>query len=182
MRFFYLFGMIIYTKKGDGGKTGLFGNKKRVSKASLIIETIGSIDNLNSFLGIIISSSETKEIKNLLKEIQKDLTTINSIIAGSNLEFGKSKVKELEKIIDNFEDKLPPLNRFILPGGSFNASLVHFGRSLTREAERRIVALNEIDRLKPELLIYINRLSDTLFVLARYINFKLRVKEELWKK
>lgn len=174
--------MIIYTRKGDGGKTGLFGGRKRVSKASLVIETIGSIDNLNSFIGIIISNLKNKKVKNLLVKIQQDLMTINSVIAGSKIKLGKSKVKNIEEIIDGLGGELPYLNKFILPNGSVDASLLHFARSLTREAERRIVALNEARKLKPELLMYINRLSDLLFMLARYINFRSGVKEKVWQR
>ncbi|MBU0570360.1 cob(I)yrinic acid a,c-diamide adenosyltransferase [Patescibacteria group bacterium] len=182
--------MTIYTKKGDRGETCLFGNQKTLKK-SLRINTIGTIDELNSYLGVVVSFSESSELNRVLKQIQKDLLTIGSILAGSKLQFSKSKTKNLEKIIDKLEAKLPSLKHFIIPGGSLVASHLHFARSLARRAEREVVALSQKGstqgrpalgwKIKPPILAYLNRLSDLLFMLARDENYNMRVREEKWE-
>jgi cob(I)alamin adenosyltransferase len=170
----------VYTRKGDGGETCLFGNKQ-TSKNSSIINAIGTIDELNSYLGVVVSFSENPELSGVLKEIQKDLLTIGSILSGSNLAFSKSKITNLEKIIDEIEKRLPLLKSFIIPGGSKIASHLHFARSLARRAEREVFALSQKEKVKPQILSYLNRLSDLLFMLAREANWKLGVEEEKWK-
>lgn len=173
--------MSIYTKKGDKGETGLFDKEKgRVSKDSLRVEAIGSVDELNSFLGVCASLSESPETTSIIKEIQKDLLTIGSITAGSKLKFFKNKTTRFEKIIDEIEAKLPPLKNFIVPGGTNLASHLQYARSLSRRAERRMVALSKVEKVRPQVLTYLNRLSDTLFMLAREANFREGVKDELW--
>ncbi len=161
--------MAIYTKKGDKGKTSLFAGK-RVSKASKLINAIGAIDELNSFLGIIGG----------LKKIQGDLFTINAILAGKELKFPSSKTKNLEKQIDKIEKKLPVQKHFIYYGGTKKAALLFYARALCRRAERAVVALSKIRDLKSETLVYLNRLSDYLFILARNENRKKGIKEEKW--
>lgn len=169
--------MAIYTKRGDKGETSLYDSTSRqnirVSKDSRRINAIGAIDELNSYLGMTSAD---------LKEIQRDLFTIGSILAGAKLRFGKAKTKKLEKTIDKLEGKLPVLKNFILPGGSRLAAHLQYARALTRRAERQVVALSEVDKIKPEVLIYLNRLSDYLFMLARKANFDAEVKEEVWKR
>lgn len=176
--------MAIYTKKGDRGKTSLYkkglNQKKQVSKSKTIIHTLGSIDELNSYLGVITSQSEDANLNTTISNIQKDLFTIGSIIVGSNLRFSKSKTTKLEKIIDKLEGKLPTLRNFILPGGSKTAAHLQYARSLARKAERKVVTLNEDKKIKPQILTYFNRLSDLLFMLARQVNFKKGIKEEVW--
>ncbi len=182
--------MAIYTKKGDRGGTCLFDNKK-TSKSSLIISAVGTVDELNSYLGVTISFSESPELNRVLKQIQNDLLTIGSILSGSNLRFSKSKTTNLEKIIDELETKLPLLKHFIIPGGSKVASHLHFARSLARRAERAVVELDKKEltkgqsfsgrKTKPEILPYLNRLSDLLFMLARKVNWELGVGEEKWE-
>ena len=167
--------MAIYTKRGDRGQTSLYDrqNKQniRIDKNSLRIEAIGAIDELNSFLGIISQ----------VKEIQKDLFVIGSILAGSELKFFRSKTKKLEKTIDKLEGELPFLKNFIIPGGSKDSAYFQYARALARRAERRVVALSKVERVKPQILSYLNRLSDYLFILARYANFGEGIKEEVWK-
>ncbi|OGM23720.1 ATP:cob(I)alamin adenosyltransferase [Candidatus Woesebacteria bacterium RIFCSPHIGHO2_01_FULL_39_28] len=167
--------MAIYTKRGDRGQTSLYDrqNKQniRIDKNSLRIEAIGAIDELNSFLGIISQ----------VKEIQKDLFVIGSILAGSELKFFRSKTKKLEKTIDKLEGELPVLKNFIIPGGSKDSAYFQYARALARRAERRVVALSKVERVKPQILSYLNRLSDYLFILARYANFGEGIKEEVWK-
>jgi cob(I)alamin adenosyltransferase len=176
--------MAIYTKMGDGGKTSLYdksgGKRKRVSKDSLKIEVIGVIDELNSFLGVTISFSNISEISFYLKEAQRSLLTISSIIAGKKLRFNLSETKKLEKIINKFEKNLPALSNFILPGGTVLASHLQFVRSLARKAERRIASLSQKEKVNSSILVYFNRLSDLLFILARFANFEAKVSEEVW--
>ena len=162
--------MAVYTKTGDKGKTGTFGGK-RVSKSSKLINIIGSIDELNSFLGIIRG----------LTEIQGNLFTINSIIAGSKLHFTKSKTKELERQIDKWEGELPVQKNFIYYGGTSRSAHIFFARALCRRAERELVSFSKEQKTPEAIIVYINRLSDYLFMLARSENFKAKVKEEFWK-
>jgi cob(I)alamin adenosyltransferase len=177
--------MAIYTKRGDKGKTSLFDQnntqRKRISKDSLRINAVGAIDELNSSLGIATSFCKDRKIGKLIKDVQKDLFKIGSIIVGSKLRFTKIKTKRLERAIDELEGNLPVLKNFILPGGTKSASHLHFSRSLSRKAERKVVALSKKRQVKPEILTYLNRLSDFLFMLAREVNYRERVKETSWK-
>ncbi len=152
--------MPIYTKKGDRGETGLFRGE-RVSKNSPVINALGSLDEANSWLGVVGG----------FKNIQKDLMTISSILAGAKLEFPQSKTKKLELEIDKLEKKLPKLKGFIIPEGK--SAKVHFARALVRRAERAVVSLHSSRFLvRSSILVYLNRLSDYLFILARYPNIK----------
>jgi cob(I)alamin adenosyltransferase len=162
--------MAIYTKKGDKGETGTF-NGKRISKSSRLIRLIGTIDELNSFLGIIGG----------LTDIQGDLFTISSILSGGKLRFTKAKTKKLEKQIDKWEKILPVQKNFIYYGGSKESSLIFFARALARRAERSLVSFTKKEKISEAILIYFNRLSDYLFVLGRLINYKEGVKESFWK-
>lgn len=183
----------IYTKIGDNGETSLFGGR-RVSKADLRVEAYGSIDELNSVIGLAItavSSSKCKVlgIKKELIQIQHDLLKIGSHLANPdtqysilNTQYFQKRVEEFEKFIDQLTDKLPQLSNFILPGGGEIGSLLHFCRTVCRRAERRIVAFSQKENVHSEILIYFNRLSDLLFVMARYINHKGKKKEIIWRK
>jgi cob(I)alamin adenosyltransferase len=173
--------MSIYTKRGDKGETSLFTKGVRVSKDSLRISAIGAVDELNSFLGVARSLSEDKGLDRKLKVIQSDMLTAGSVLGGSKLKFYNSKTKKLEKEIDELEKKLPKLTNFIIPGGTKTASLLHFARTLSRKAEREVVALSRIEEVKPQIMVYLNRLSDYLFMLARNENFKKGSPEEKWK-
>lgn len=176
--------MVIYTKRGDKGETSLLNRlspqKKRISKASLRIRAIGAVDEVNSFLGIIASNADP-ELRKILREIQKELFLIGSILAGANLRFYSTKIRRLEKQIDEMDKILPPLKNFIFPGGTEIGAQLHFSRSLTRRAERAVVRLNKKERVKPQIIRYLNRLSDFLFMLARKVNSDGEVKEEIWK-
>lgn len=169
--------MAIYTKKGDKGETSIFSGRALL-KSSLRINAIGAVDETNSFLGMILS--EAPELSRL-KDIQRNLFTIGSILAGAPLRFPKSRTKKLEKAIDMAEGSLPVLKNFILPGGDRVAARLFFARTLTRRAERAVAALNKKESLKPEILVFLNRLSDYLFMLGREVNQKEGVKEEVWK-
>ena len=175
--------MAVYTKKGDRGETSLYGGsssqKTKLSKSSLQISAIGAIDETNSYLGVIRSLSEDRQLNNQLKKIQKDLLTIGSILSGSKLRFFQTKTKALEKEIDRREKKLPLLRKFVIPGSSRLAAHLHYGRTLIRRAECEVVTLNKIEKIKPQILSYLNCLSDFLFILAREANYKKGIKEEV---
>lgn len=178
--------MAIYTKRGDRGETSLYDKMSRqnvrVSKNSLRIRTIGVIDELNSFLGVVVANSSDSVLVKRIKEIQRNLLTIGSILAGSKLTFSKVKTKGLERLLDELEGSLPVLKNFVLPGGSPVAAHLHYARTLARRAERAAVALNRKEGVKLQILVYLNRLSDAIFMLARQANSKAGVKEEIWKK
>ena len=173
--------MAIYTKKGDKGETGLFGTDKRCSKDSPVFWAIGRIDELNSYLGICIAVSENPETSKIIKDIQSDLLEIGSILGGSDLKFYKTKAQKLEKHIDRIDKILPKLSNFILPGGTLLSSHLHYARSLSRRAERGVVRYSKQKKVKPQILIYLNRLSDYLFMLARSSNNDLGKNDEIWK-
>ena len=176
--------MAVYTKTGDKGETSLYDPKdarrRRVSKNSLKINAIGAVDELNSFVGVTKSTSQDKLLLKKLEKVQENLLTIGSILAGSSLRFYESKTKTLEKEIDKIEAKLPVLRNFILPGGGVTASHLHYCRSVTRKAERRLVALNKKEVVKPQILTFVNRLSDYFFMLAREQNWQSKTKETYW--
>jgi cob(I)alamin adenosyltransferase len=176
--------MTIYTKKGDKGKTTLFNSKTSqkvlVAKDSLKINAIGAIDEVNSYLGII-SFNEEPELKKTIEKLQEELFTIGSILAGANLRFYATKTKYLEGQIDKMQRKLPAIKHFILPGGTLIGSQLYFARALVRKAERAVVTLNKKEEVKPQILVYLNRLSDFLFVLARAVNQSRGVKEKYWQ-
>lgn len=178
--------MSIYTKKGDKGTTALYdplnSQMKRISKDSKRIWAIGSVDEVNSFLGICSSLCQDKAVETKLIRIQRDLLNVGSILSGSKLKFPVAKVKTLEKEIDKMESKLPVLKNFIVPGGTAVSSHLQYARALTRRAERRIVALSKVERVNPQVLQYINRLSDYLFMLARNINLKSGIADDAWMK
>ncbi len=177
--------MAIYTKRGDRGKTSIYQLKREktayVNKDDTRLQVIGSLDEANSFLGLVTSFlSQQKDVFKLQK-IQGDLFLIGSILAGvDGLRFPKTKVKMLEMEIDKLEAGLPRLSNFILPGGSPASSLLQISRAIVRRVERRLVGLDKIEPLRPQIIPYINRLSDFLFILARKINKDLGIKEKIW--
>jgi cob(I)alamin adenosyltransferase len=181
--------MKIYTKTGDGGETGLFGGE-RVSKNSLRIEAYGTIDELNSFIGMTINGLDDSSIKPLLEKIQNQLFTIGADLATpDNKKNEKLDIKrtpsqfhlEIEKEIDSYEEKLDPLKNFILPGGPNGAAYLHICRAITRRAERKVVALNNVEKIGENIIIFLNRLSDLFFVLARYENSVSGTPDIEWK-
>lgn len=190
--------MKIYTKSGDKGETSLFSGK-RVSKSDQRFKAIGSIDELNSHLGLIVSSIEEDEklreerhiLINKFYRIQSELLQIGADLAtplDANPSMQKKvpritpdKTRVLEEEIDKFDSSLPALTNFVLPGGHVIAAQIQVARSVCRRAERQIVSLSEDSKLNPEVLKYINRLSDWLFVLARYMNSMTKSKEQIWK-
>ncbi len=179
--------MKIYTKTGDKGTTALFGGK-RVSKADLRIETYGTVDELNAYIGLVRDQPVNQIRKNILVEIQDRLFTIGSILA---TEPGNTKVKVpslaveditlLEKEIDVMDAVLPPMKSFVLPGGHQSVSFCHIARTVCRRAERLVIALNAQEEVGPLVIQYLNRLSDYLFMLSRKMTAELNAEETPWK-
>jgi len=176
----------IYTKTGDSGETSLYGNL-RVKKFDQRILTIGAIDELNALLGTASSQTKNSKVTQLIERIQSELFEIGAELADPNkagnfFELPPEKVRALEENIDTFDSKLAPLNNFILPGGTYAASLFHQARSVCRRAERELVNLASGVDLNQNLVKYLNRLSDLLFVLARTENKAAKKQDKVWKK
>lgn len=178
--------MKIYTKTGDKGETGLFGGQ-RVSKDALRIEAYGAVDELNSVLGIVRALRPKKKIDTVLQQIQSDLFVLGADLATPMTKnqstiprIQSSHTVALEKIIDTLEASLQPLKAFILPSGTPIASYLHFARTVCRRAERQVVRLSRSENIGSEVIVYLNRLSDLLFVLARYANHLEKKKEVQW--
>lgn len=185
--------MKIYTKTGDKGMTGLYGGT-RVSKFSLRIESYGTVDELNSFLGLIRDQKIDKHTLESIIEIQKDLFAIGAVLATpvekEILKNGKKRLAEtkvttemilfLESEIDSIEAKLPTMTHFVLPGGHTIVSYCHIARSICRRAERLVVNLAEQEEIEEAVCVYLNRLSDYLFVLARKLTFDNNATEIKW--
>ena len=174
----------IYTRTGDKGST-LLGNGKRVDKNSLRVDAYGSVDEANASIGLSILRTNTK-IKKILRLVQNDLFDLGADLCIPDkknikkLKITNDRVDFLEKEIDGFNKELASLNSFILPGGSESSTYLHIARTITRRAERKVVALSKKEKINPVAIIYLNRLSDLLFVLARYTNSKGK-KDILWK-
>jgi cob(I)alamin adenosyltransferase len=174
--------MPIYTRTGDEGKTSLFGGK-RVLKCEELVDVYGSLDELNSWVGLIASQIESPGVSQFLMDIQSDLFTIGSTLAGwkGDLSMLPTRVKEMEDRIDAMEQDLPALRNFILPGGSQLGALTHVARGICRRVERQTVALREKEKVDARILVYLNRLSDLLFQLARFINKNEQKEEVAWR-
>lgn len=184
--------MKIYTKTGDTGETALYGGK-RVSKADARVESYGTIDEVNAFIGLAKAHISDETIISQLKKIQFNLFTVGSEAATPvdqlTLANGKSRlpltiaeedITELEFWMDEMEKKLKPLQFFILPGGGSATAGLHVARTVCRRAERSLVFLKETEDVRAELIKYLNRLSDYLFVLARFVSTLQDEQEEYW--
>lgn len=179
--------MKIYTKTGDQGQTSLLSGG-RVSKSDIRIEAYGTVDELNSYLGLVRDQEVNKVRSELLEEIQEKLFVIGAILAaGKDPEKMKlpqvlnEDVEKLEAEIDMMEGALSPLKNFILPGGHHSVSYTHITRCICRRAERLVIALHEQHPVNTIIIIYLNRLSDYLFVLSRKMSLELGVEEHVWK-
>ena len=177
--------MKIYTKTGDEGKTSLFDNS-RVWKSDDRIMSYGAVDELNSALGILGSLDLELAIKEVVNRIQNDLFVVGSDLANPDMANTKIRttnemVEYLEQIIDNFEAELPDLVSFILPGGTLISSILHLSRTVARRAETHVVELSRKEEINKISGIYLNRLSDLLFVLARIANKRKDVDDIVWK-
>lgn len=193
--------MKIYTKKGDKGNTSLFGGRK-VSKSIVRLEVIGCLDELNSIIGMAIAELSEKqkktqekapenEVSAKLERIQGEILQVGSDIAtpySASTSFQKNiaridhePIARLEKEIDEMEANLPKLRYFILPGGSKASSIIQLARAVTRRAERNTVRLGKGAKVNPQVLTYLNRLSDWLFIYARYLNQAQKEPERIWR-
>lgn len=179
--------MKIYTKTGDQGDTSLFGGQ-RVPKDALRIEAYGTVDELNSVIGIVLADSPDRDVARILTQVQNqlfalgaDLATPRSMVRKSIKRLEPRNSAPLEKHIDAIELRLKSLKSFILPGGSSVAARLHFARTVCRRAERVVVRLSRNEDIGEGITMYLNRLSDLLFVLARYANRASGVSEVKWK-
>ena len=177
----------IYTKTGDAGETSLFDNS-RVSKADVRVDAYGEVDELNASLGAARANALDSDIAAAIEAIQRDLFAIGARLADpasriadrvAKAAVTDAQVRVLEETIDRLETELPPLRRFILPGGSPAGSQLHLARTVCRRAERRVVGLGP-GSVEPNVIVYLNRLSDLLFVMARAVNHRAGVAETEW--
>jgi len=185
--------MKIYTRTGDKGETRLIGGKQ-VNKADLRITAYGEIDELNSSIGLAISFLRSKhdllsDIVDIIGQVQNDLFVLGSDLAdpswpqdnGNTPRTSEKMVSALESIIDRLDSELESIRFFILPGGSTEASFLHLSRGVARRAERAVVLLSKSQSINPEIIIYLNRLSDLLFVMARFVNKRLGIQDTPWR-
>lgn len=187
LRVLYFYRMKIYTKTGDQGTTSLFGGK-RVSKSDLRIDAYGTIDELNSYIGLLRDQDVNQKRKDVLVEIQDRLFTVGSILA---TEPGNTKVKIpslienditfLEKEIDTMDSELEPMKFFVLPGGHTTVSFCHIARTVCRRGERLVIALHHQEPIDVLVIKYLNRLSDYLFVLSRKMTKEVGAEEIAWR-
>lgn len=182
--------MKIYTKTGDQGETSLFGGN-RVSKSSVRIEAYGTVDELNSFLGLAITETKDEKLKPDLLKIQNQLFIVGTDLATpesgkpANLKVDRtpeSYINETESLIDEYNSHNDELKNFILPGGTKSSALLHVCRTISRRAERRVVALSQTEDVNKTIIVFLNRLSDLFFVLARYENKIAGIKDIDWNK
>lgn len=180
----------IVTKTGDDGKTFLLAGV-RIPKNHIRVKSYGESDELNSILGIARSNVKNELILKILSTIQSQIFELGAILATPSKEITlENETKNtnlistfidfLEKQVDELEPQLPELKNFILPGGTTGSSYLHFGRTVCRRVERTIIDLNEVEKINPKLVIYFNRLSDLLFILARFENYILKIEENIW--
>lgn len=180
--------MKIYTKTGDKGETSLFDGT-RVRKNHLRVEAYGTIDELNSYIGTISTFDIAEREKDILKQINFFLFSIGTDLATPDetrlpknfRRIGVTDIEFLEEMIDFYTSDLPELQNFILPGGCFEASFIHVARTVCRRAERCVIQLGEKEKVNPNIVVYLNRLSDFLFVLARFINKFKGFNDIIWK-
>jgi len=179
---------MLYTRKGDKGDTGIFGCKQRFSKNSALTEALGSLDELNSLLGLCKVQAQTNadltqtnakkiNISTIIERVQQNLFIIQANLAGANKKITQEKISEMEKIINGIEKELPPIKSFFLPGGTETATYLDYARAVVRRTERRVVALLKNQKIDDEITAYLNRLSSLFYAMARFVNFKSEAKE-----
>lgn len=181
--------MKIYTKTGDDGRTGLYG-AGRVRKDDPRIDAYGTVDELNAVLGLVRTEMLPTDVDVLVKRLQNELFDLGAELATRDPSamgvacVGPEQVAALEAAIDDFEEALPPLKEFILPGGTRGTAMLHLARTVCRRAERRVVTLAGLpdEHVSPQVTVYLNRLSDLLFVLARAVNSMGGMPDVTWKK
>ncbi len=171
----------IYTRTGDDGTTGL-ADGSRVPKDHARVEAYGTVDELNSVLGLLLTKSLPPEVREPLTDIQHVLFDLGGELSVPGRQaLDAARTARLETLLDKLNANLPPLKEFILPGGVEAAALCHLARTVCRRAERRTIALARAERVNPEAVRYLNRLSDLLFVMARYLNAKAGAPDALWQ-
>lgn len=172
----------ITTRSGDDGKTNL-GTKDRLSKSHIRIETLGTLDELNSCIGLLLAHDpEIQAITQALKQVQQDLFDAGGELCPPYRQaIHAEKIAKLDSLITEWNANLPPLTEFILPGGNLKAASCHLARTICRRAERCMVTLHESEAVNPDMLRYLNRLSDLLFIAARMLARETETKEELWE-
>jgi len=176
---------MLYTGKGDNGKTTTFGCNQKISKSSAITEALGSLDEINSFLGIIKVKAFTLnfkinnfEVGQIIETIQQNLFIIQAELAGSDMKISEEKLRECEKLVSDIEKELPPIKTFFVSGGTELASAFDFARTVARRAERRVVQVSDEGQEIGEFtLAYLNRLSSLLYALARFSNHCAKIDE-----
>lgn len=176
--------MKLYTKKGDDGSTGLAGGG-RVSKADSRVAAYGEVDELNAAIGVVVAGCDDAETAETLEGLQADLFTVGAELATSSDQkprttVGHEHIARLEELIDAATAEVPPLTCFILPGGTRTAAALHLARTVCRRAERSSVALAGQQSVRGDVLVYLNRLSDLLFALARRANHRGKTPETPW--
>lgn len=181
---------MLYTRTGDDGTTALFGGK-RVPKDALRVQAYGTVDELNSAIGVAVSVTRRRRLAAVLQDIQNELFNIGSELASAGAKRAEMaalftdaerKLAALEALTDEYDAKLPALRTFILPGGSQAGASLHLCRTVCRRAERAVVTLGRKEEVRPVIGAYLNRLSDLLFVLARYENRAAKKPETAWRK
>jgi cob(I)alamin adenosyltransferase len=179
--------MKIYTRTGDSGETALFAGG-RVSKGHVRLHSYGSVDELNAILGLALAANRDKTLQDAILRVQSELFIVGADLAtplDAKTEWivrvSPPMIERLEGEIDEWEAHLPPLRNFILPGGSLSGAFLHQARTVCRRAERWVVMLQEVEPISPQVLRYVNRLSDWLFVAARMANFQAGQAETTWQ-
>jgi cob(I)alamin adenosyltransferase len=176
----------IYTKTGDGGETGLFDGA-RVSKADPRVDAYGEVDELNAWLGLVRAQAPGEDLETMIETMQRDLFALGASLADPRKRIAErvskaaltgEAITRLERWIDTLDATLPPLRRFVLAGGSAAGAMLHVARTVCRRAERRVVSLG--DRVDPAAIVYLNRVSDLLFVMARAANQRAGAPEIEW--
>ena len=179
--------MKIYTKTGDDGTTGLFGGG-RVDKDGARVEAYGTVDELNAVIGMARAALPALEIDPTLGKVQEQLFVVGAELATAQGNEGKLRMRlvdasdalELERAIDEIQDGLPPLQHFVLPGGTPKAATLHYARTVCRRAERRVLAARRSEAVRDAIVVYLNRLGDFLFVAARFANRRAQVEDVPW--
>lgn len=178
--------MKIYTKTGDTGQTSLFSGE-RVSKCETRVSAYGDVDELNCFLGMAVLRVSVEGNQELLRKIQNSLFNLGADLATSNRKalqerIDETEIREMEAAIDSMDARMPELRTFILPGGTDGAVWLHLCRAVCRRAERSVVRLQSESEINPLAVVFLNRLSDLLFVMARFENFSAGVADVTWEK
>ncbi|MFA6597770.1 MAG: cob(I)yrinic acid a,c-diamide adenosyltransferase [Ignavibacteriaceae bacterium] len=182
--------MKIYTKTGDKGETGLFGGK-RIPKSSVRINAYGTVDELNAVIGVALCYVENEKVKSVLRKLQNQLFVVGADLAtpleveSKNISIprvSEEDISESEKAIDFFDKQLEELRYFILPGGTKSAAQLHVARTICRRAEREVVLLSQQEEINQNIVIFVNRISDLLFVLSRVENKTAEIPDQKWEK